>query len=157
MRLLSKSKIESQARLNRTRSAIRQVRQFLKISGHPTNGLKHKDLAVLFFESSGLEIVKSPMDQLLELWGSQSNENVFKTNVSFYLSSEWRIARASALKQYGCQCMKCGSTEHPSVDHIKPRSLYPQLSLDADNLQILCRPCNSSKGNRNEGDYRQPG
>jgi len=35
-----------------------------------------------------------------------------------------------------------------AVDHIKPRSKYPELALARENLQILCRRCNSAKGNR---------
>lgn len=41
------------------------------------------------------------------------------------------------------------------VDHIKPRSKYPELSLDIDNLQILCKACNKEKLNYHSTDYRQ--
>jgi hypothetical protein len=34
------------------------------------------------------------------------------------------------------------------VDHVKPRSKYPELALDLDNLQILCAACNTRKGDR---------
>jgi 5-methylcytosine-specific restriction endonuclease McrA len=40
------------------------------------------------------------------------------------------------------------------VDHVKPRSKYPELALDLDNTQILCRACNSKKGTA-ETDYRR--
>lgn len=40
------------------------------------------------------------------------------------------------------------------VDHIKPRSLYPELAYDKNNLQILCDDCNIGKLNRFETDYR---
>ena len=54
------------------------------------------------------------------------------------------------------QCMCCGAIppETIDVDHIKPKSKYPELLLDWDNLQLLCNYCNSKKGNRNEIDYR---
>ncbi|MCA1806848.1 MAG: HNH endonuclease [Actinobacteria bacterium] len=50
--------------------------------------------------------------------------------------------------------MSCGSTERLEVDHIRPRSHFPWLELELSNLQILCKPCNSSKSNRHYTDYR---
>lgn len=44
------------------------------------------------------------------------------------------------------QCRSCGSTEHLTVDHIVPRSKGGTHHLD--NLQTLCRSCNSRKGAR---------
>ena len=41
-----------------------------------------------------------------------------------------------------------------NVDHIKPRSKYPELSLVFDNLQVLCGACNKGKGNKYQTDYR---
>lgn len=43
-------------------------------------------------------------------------------------------------------CVRCGSTEGLSLDHIYPWSLGG--TDDPDNLQTLCRPCNSRKGAR---------
>lgn len=43
-------------------------------------------------------------------------------------------------------CQKCGATEDLSLDHIHPWSIGgPDTE---DNLQVLCRPCNSRKGDR---------
>ncbi|MCA1806720.1 MAG: HNH endonuclease [Actinobacteria bacterium] len=50
--------------------------------------------------------------------------------------------------------MACGSTDNIHVDHIKPRSAYPGLSFDEDNLQVLCQSCNSRKGAIRFTDYR---
>lgn len=35
-----------------------------------------------------------------------------------------------------------------SGDHIKPRSTHPELMHEPSNYAVLCRPCNSRKGNR---------
>ena len=40
------------------------------------------------------------------------------------------------------------------VDHIKPRSKHPELELDINNLQILCKDCNLGKSNTDSIDYR---
>lgn len=46
----------------------------------------------------------------------------------------------------GFRCLHCGTTEDLSLDHIYPFSLGgPDTE---ENLQTLCRSCNSRKGNR---------
>jgi HNH endonuclease len=68
----------------------------------------------------------------------------------FYLSQEWLALRYQALKRYGGMCQCCGATaqiDNPlHVDHIKPRSRFPELALDITNLQVLCMNCNRGKG-----------
>lgn len=44
------------------------------------------------------------------------------------------------------RCRKCGSEEDLTLDHIHPWSIGGPDT--AENLQVLCRPCNSSKGDR---------
>lgn len=75
--------------------------------------------------------------------------------IDFYLSKEWLRLRKRILKKYGRICMKCGQEEGViQIDHIKPRSKYPELELVFDNMQVLCMPCNMKKSNKNENDYR---
>ena len=77
---------------------------------------------------------------------------------SFYESDSWRLLRYQALKRHGAKCQLCGATKQDGailqVDHIKPRSKYPNLALSLDNLQVLCRPCNLGKGAWDESDWR---
>jgi 5-methylcytosine-specific restriction endonuclease McrA len=40
------------------------------------------------------------------------------------------------------------------VDHIKPRSLFPLLAADPENLQVLCEDCNVGKSNVDTTDWR---
>jgi hypothetical protein len=72
----------------------------------------------------------------------------FVLSSSFYNSSDWKEIRSITLKNNENKCILCGSRSNLAVDHIKPRSKYPELALDIDNTQILCQSCNSSKGNR---------
>lgn len=57
----------------------------------------------------------------------------------------------SLLSKYGSCCLRCGSSANLSIDHIIPLSKggtnFP------NNLQPLCRSCNSSKGTKTM-DYR---
>ena len=61
------------------------------------------------------------------------------------LDSEWdRLSKAVIAE--APWCVQCGRTSDLTVDHIRPRSRGG--TNDRSNLQVLCRSCNSSKGNR---------
>jgi HNH endonuclease len=70
----------------------------------------------------------------------------------FYTTPEWRVARLTVIQRDGRVCKMCSErivlSRDVSVDHIRPRSRYPELALELTNLQVLCRRCNSSKGAR---------
>ena len=83
-------------------------------------------------------------------------------DTEFYWSREWRTLRARVIACYKRMCMMCGRNPVDDgikihVDHIKPRSKYPELSLDFNNLQLLCEDCNMGKGNKDETDWRPKG
>ena len=77
---------------------------------------------------------------------------------SFYESREWRIVRYEALKLHGGACQCCGARgvdgKPLHVDHIKPRSIFPELELNVANLQVLCEDCNIGKSNTDQTDWR---
>ena len=58
----------------------------------------------------------------------------------------WEEIRKSVFSRDANKCCKCGSKKNLEVDHIKPISLGG--TNDLENLQILCRKCNRTKGNR---------
>ena len=66
----------------------------------------------------------------------------------FYSSTDWKRIRELAFATFDNVCVKCGSRNLLAVDHIYPRSKFPERALDITNTQILCVKCNSSKGNR---------
>jgi len=67
----------------------------------------------------------------------------------------WQNLRRRVFNAYGKVCMKCGSTDELHVDHIKPKSKYPKLAYDFDNLQVLCKTCNYEKSNKTCDDFRE--
>jgi len=83
------------------------------------------------------------------------NKNHRTKKLGFYESKAWQTLRKKVLRKYGRFCMKCGKSHvEIHVDHIKPRSLFPELELDFDNLQVLCKACNLKKSNLHNTDYR---
>jgi len=77
---------------------------------------------------------------------------------NFYESRAWLDLRYKVLQKHNgcCQLCGCRGTEASPlhVDHIKPRSLHPDLELVETNLQVLCKPCNLGKSNRDSTDWR---
>ena len=75
---------------------------------------------------------------------------------NFYRSRAWLDLRYRVLRRQGRVCACCGSRKGPwHVDHVRPRSKYPLLSLDEANLQVLCEACNLGKSNKFEDDFRK--
>ena len=73
--------------------------------------------------------------------------------------TQWRLLRYQALRRAGGRCECCGATPQSSgeplhVDHIKPKSIHPDLALELSNLQVLCADCNIGKGNWDETNWR---
>lgn len=81
-----------------------------------------------------------------------------KVVFDFYRSPEWRKLRYEALVRCGRVCMCCGAKPSDGiilhVDHVKPRSKFPELELEITNLQVLCEDCNLGKSNIYAHDFR---
>ncbi len=69
----------------------------------------------------------------------------------FYSTFAWRQLRWKVIKESNGRCAMCNASKESGVvlhvDHIKPRSKFPALELDRDNLQVLCEDCNIGKSN----------
>lgn len=61
----------------------------------------------------------------------------------FALSEHSREEWLAVLDEYGGKCLRCGTTDNVTKDHIQPISRGG--SNDINNLQPLCGPCNSWK------------
>lgn len=92
-------------------------------------------------------------------WDIASERFNRRASVSFYDSTAWLELRYRALKLHGGHCQCCGNAPVPGnplqVDHIKPRSRFPELELDLNNLQVLCKSCNVGKGAWDQTDWRR--
>lgn len=63
-----------------------------------------------------------------------------------YAAKRPKLVRAMRMRGDAWECRQCKSTDSISVDHIRP--LVRGGTNDLDNLQFLCRSCNSKKGDR---------
>lgn len=83
----------------------------------------------------------------------------YATPGGFYQSDEWRRLRYQALILANGCCQACGNRAAPGrslhVDHIKPRSKFPEFALSLSNLQVLCEDCNIGKGASDQTDWRR--
>lgn len=65
----------------------------------------------------------------------------------FYLTKEWKAKRQEILELQHYECQECKRQGRVTtiadsildVDHIIPYKERPDLALDNDNLQVLCR------------------
>lgn len=64
----------------------------------------------------------------------------------------WVTKQTLLREDYTCQ--KCGlrDVEIVEVDHILPKSIYPELKLDINNLQVLCPNCHRRKTIKDKKD-----
>lgn len=67
-------------------------------------------------------------------------------------TGKWKGGRELYLKRavrkrddFTCQVCGMKDEEIMQVDHIKPKSLHPELALDMNNLQTLCPNCHARK------------
>jgi hypothetical protein len=71
---------------------------------------------------------------------------------TFFSSAQWLKIRMEVIERDKATCQACGRTRKDGVilqvDHIRPRSRYPELALDITNLQCLCRDCNMGKSTK---------
>jgi len=104
-------------------------------------------IVFMFFMNIREKRVKSRTNQL----ALERKERLNETR-QFYSSPEWNLIRKQVIKAKGRVCSECGkpitNSSDVTVDHIRSRSKYPELALDKQNLRVLCRSCNSSKGDR---------
>ena len=86
------------------------------------------------------------------LKAKENGEDISKFNKNYK-----RPEIKDALKQDASnKCMYCESKVSPTyygdIEHIKPKSKYPELTFEWDNLGFACRLCNNIKRDKYEED-----
>ena len=97
------------------------------------------------------ERIKSGIQELAEERKKRIEEEQL-----FYSSPEWAKLRDIVINEEGRVCAQCHrhikNDSDVTVDHIRPRSKYPDLALKRENLRVLCRRCNSIKKDKELAD-----
>ena len=57
-------------------------------------------------------------------------------------------AISTRLRKISPFCQFCGTRHDLTVDHVIPTSLRPDLAREVLNMRVLCRSCNSRRGDR---------
>jgi len=135
------------------------IKKYSKEFGLTEEGVKNYDIILLIAEKLNMDVTfsknpKSYRKWVLDLYDKGTIDILDFSADNFYATNKWKELRKRVLEIYGRKCMCCGSKRNIHVDHIKPRSKFPELELTFDNLQILCNQCNSRKSNFDETDYR---
>ncbi len=88
----------------------------------------------------GRDLAKRIMNELIT-GGYVSMEG----DTAFYIKGKIpEELRQQVLERDGHRCVECESIKRLSVDHIIPERHGGETVLE--NLQVMCRPCNSDKG-----------
>lgn len=74
--------------------------------------------------------------------------NQFNTWKTSQEGKQWKKQKYQQQQNCCSICKKKIELKGSHIDHIKPISKYPNLSLTLSNLQIACWQCNTSKSNR---------
>ena len=137
----------------------RDVNIYILIATHPHPRVKSHDEVLHEMLSAKRQLSREIITPTA--FGLSDYEDILKQTTGyqykdFYQSDAWIKLREETLARYGKKCQKCGATPPAAIeiDHIKPRSRYPKLALDPNNLQVLCQPCNQKKSDKDETDYR---
>lgn len=80
-----------------------------------------------------------------ELWHPKSPPTELERKRNQFVSKSREYFSQLVIRDGG-YCAKCGRTERLTVDHIVP--LAKGGENDLDNMQILCKSCNSRKRDR---------
>ena len=86
---------------------------------------------------------------------------------AFYVSWAWRKCRKAFAKSKGNLCERClargiieaGSKEHPLEAHHKipltAENIHdPNITLNWDNMELLCKPCHDKEREQQQGARR---
>jgi hypothetical protein len=151
---------QKQWRIDRENARKGLIKHF-KLNRYATNIA----ICICIHNESGLplpETDKGTRRLIVDYWKGLTNTHHDRykhmLDDKFYSSKKWRELRYIALKQTGGTCSLCGAKSSDGiqlhVDHIKPRSRFPQYQFDLNNLQVLCEDCNLGKSNYDETDWR---
>lgn len=121
------------------------------INGHNWKGMKHSEKSIIKMSNKKIGIPRSK-ETILKMSKSKMGKQINKKNPN-WKDGKWRYVRKQVLIRDNYTCQHCNLKEPDImvVDHILPKSIYPELRLDLNNLVTLCPNCHARKTNK---DYK---
>jgi 5-methylcytosine-specific restriction endonuclease McrA len=83
---------------------------------------------------------------------SLEKKKIRKPKRIYYTKEEWAATRTKVFDRDGHICYVCNGPGH-QVDHLLPKSKYPELALTLDNLKPICWPCNRAKNTKIKKEF----
>ena len=68
-------------------------------------------------------------------------EKIYNPWIILYRSPEYKRFRFEMFKRDNFQCVQCESKKTIELDHIKPKSLFPNIAMAEWNVRTLCHEC----------------
>lgn len=134
-----------------------KANQFLHDDGKATKTF-HTKVEVLQLLIHHYKFTPGNLENSERVFKKFVEEHIEKSAKRFFTSQSWKRVRYAALKRSNGKCELCNRGKEDGVvlhvDHIKPKSKYPELALKLNNLQVLCGDCNFGKSNKDETDWR---
>ena len=77
----------------------------------------------------------------------QKNPLLGNKNPNYKHGNDWKTLRNIILERDDYTCQECRWCEPDimQVDHIQPKSIYPELQYELNNLECLCPNCHARK------------
>lgn len=160
--IIKSAGIHRRIQINRLKKQT--VIQILRdLSSEDSEGISLTSLKLMeaLQQKERFELIKKTTGSKSESISYEENFNIIchLPSEKFYQTREWRGLRYKVIRESDRRCQCCGASAENGaelhVDHIKPRSIYPELSLSQDNLQVLCSECNKGKSNVFFDDWRK--
>lgn len=86
--------------------------------------------------------------------------NITKDWTNFRKSDIGKQTELHLKEMYAGCCAYCegivGTTGYNQIEHFRPKSKFPELCYEYDNLHLACSKCNSNKGNKFCEDFIDP-
>ena len=99
-----------------------------------------------FYSSEQIDKLVRYLDQIKDRINYKKSKKYIRVQASIFTGNKKN--RNAIFNRDGKVCKNCGTTKDLTLDHIIPVSKGGENTLD--NLQVLCRSCNSKKNNKIE-------
>ena len=108
------------------------------------SAIASSSLATEWVKGKTVDEALSIIQRCEDLWAAVATARASKAQKRHLIAKNYEKFFVTIGNRDGFKCAKCGVVKDLHIDHIVPLAL--DGSNDLDNLQLLCKTCNLSKG-----------